>query len=77
MQPQPKPNPEESFQPERRKIIIKKKSLKASEQGVQSSSLSFRLIDFSIYDENVEAQAEGEEQHHAPLIINLDKTKKW
>jgi DNA polymerase elongation subunit (family B) len=76
MQPQPKPNPEESFQPERRKIVIKKKSLKALAQESEASSLSFRLIDFSIYDENVEAQAEGEEQHHAPPYYQSRQNKK-
>lgn len=45
---------------ETKKIIIKKKPLKAVAE--QASSLSFRLIDFSIYDQNVETQATEEEQ---------------
>ena len=47
----------------KRKIIIKKKSI----GNASSSSLSFRLIDFNIYDQNVEAQqaqAGGDEQVH-------------
>ena len=59
MQVQSKPD---EVQKERKKIIIKKKPLKAvAEQA--PPSLSFRLIDFSIYDQNVEAQATGDEQH--------------
>ena len=61
---QPQPNPEESIQQERRKIIIKKKSLKASAQESEASSLSFRLIDFSIYDQNVDTQTTGDDQQH-------------
>jgi DNA polymerase elongation subunit (family B) len=54
--------PDDPVKKERKKIIIKKKTLKVPAE--QASSLSFRLIDFSIYDQNVEAQATGEEQHH-------------
>ena len=72
MQVQSKPEPqeqEESKAKERRKIIIKKNPLKAAAaaaaaEQVQASSLSFRLIDFSIYDQHVDTQATGEEQHH-------------
>jgi hypothetical protein len=60
MQVQSKPREESK---ERKKIIIKKKPLKVSAEQVDS--LSFRLIDFSIYDQkNVDAQSAGEEQHH-------------
>ena len=64
--------PEESIQPERKKIIIKKKTLKTATAGAAAAaaaeifSLSFRLIDFSICDQNTETQATGEEQQHVP-----------
>ena len=45
----------------KRKIIIKKKSIENA-----STSLSFRLIDFNIYDQNVEAQTGEEEQQQVP-----------
>jgi hypothetical protein len=61
MQVQSKPREEST---ERRKIIIKKKPLKVPAEQAPPS-LSFRLIDFSIYDQkNVDAQSAGEEQHH-------------
>ena len=57
--------PVESDYPEKKKIIIKKKPLKVpATAAAAASSLSFRLIDFSIYDQSVEAQATGEEPQH-------------
>lgn len=47
---------------EKRKIIIKKKH---SEVEVDPS-LSFRLIDFNIYDKNVDAQAPAQTPAQAP-----------
>ena len=57
--------PVESDYPEKKKIIIKKKPLKVPATAeAAASSLSFRLIDFSIYDQSVESQATGEEPQH-------------
>ena len=48
----------------KKKIVIKKKQDLETEPDAMVPSLSFRLIDFSIYDQNVEAQATGEEPQH-------------
>ena len=73
MQVQSKPQ-EPLVDKERKKIIIKKKPLKAA--ATEASSLSFRLIDFSIYDQNVEAQATGEEQQSVPNYYQARQNKK-
>jgi DNA polymerase elongation subunit (family B) len=48
----------------KKKIVIKKQRDLETEPDAAVPSLSFRLIDFNIYDQSVEAQATGEEQHH-------------
>ena len=55
----------------KRKIIIKKKSIENA-----STSLSFRLIDFNIYDQNVEAQTGEEEQQQVPHYYQGRQNKK-
>jgi DNA polymerase elongation subunit (family B) len=65
--------PDDPVQKERKKIIIKKKPLKATTAAEQTPSLSFRLIDFSIYDQNVEAQTTGEEQQQQHFQARQNK----
>ena len=56
----------------KRKIIIKKKRI----GNASSSSLSFRLIDFSIYDQNVEAQAQAGGDEQVPHYYQGHQNKK-
>jgi DNA polymerase elongation subunit (family B) len=56
----------------KKKIIIKKKPSQTNMKDVAASSLSFRLIDFNIYDKNVEAST-IEEQGLAPSFYQNKK----
>ena len=55
----------------KRKIIIKKKSI----ENASTSSLSFRLIDFNIYDKNIEVSADSGEEEQTSLYHGI-KNKK-